>query len=579
MSFFIVSLILLVLSSYCSADLVYGEDMSDISEWTITVSGSSQIAQSSTYCGNSCPSLRLFCVTSSSCSFYRSFSGTLPDDGYMIIWKMTPSATGSSNYYYLEDGSWGVGIEVDDSEYNIVVDGSTGCSGTPEEGYCYEGLCYHQTAVSLGNGGKIILEWHKDGSHRDLYFYTADYDGSNLQHKFTLNDVTCFGSSYSQLRLGGDGNQVDALGTAYIDDFALYSNPFYINPTTPVVYDPDGGATYNNVVPVDCRSTDENPYDTLTYTVDIYYSSSWHSASCASGDCDIDTSSVPEQSNVRIRCNASDGHGTSSWAYSGYFTIQHASCTDGIKNQDETDIDCGGTICSDCANGKACLLNSDCQSNWCHNNICTQMTCSDGVQNQGETGVDCGGPCPPCETTTTTTTLPWWPEAVINLTEYKRKNDTVSFYHIIQWNQTNLNGLREQYGMYQWELRRNDTPDYWDYWGDYCSGVFYSDLPYADDTASEEHNFILLCPLRSFSFLGGQNNEEFEIRLNPAKDSLQKLKADYPYLIFVEFKRKIKNETFEIKVESEFCGGKWPLCEYPFTRLWPREFERMNVTS
>jgi len=31
------------------------------------------------------------------------------------------------------------------------------------------------------------------------------------------------------------------------------------------------------------------------------------------------------------------------------------------------------------------------------------MTCSDGIQNQGEDGVDCGGPCSSCATTTTTT--------------------------------------------------------------------------------------------------------------------------------------------------------------------------------
>ncbi|OYT41540.1 MAG: hypothetical protein B6U86_02040, partial [Candidatus Altiarchaeales archaeon ex4484_43] len=24
-------------------------------------------------------------------------------------------------------------------------------------------------------------------------------------------------------------------------------------------------------------------------------------------------------------------------------------------------------------------------------------TCSDGIQNQGEEGIDCGGPCPPCK--------------------------------------------------------------------------------------------------------------------------------------------------------------------------------------
>lgn len=50
-----------------------------------------------------------------------------------------------------------------------------------------------------------------------------------------------------------------------------------------------------------------------------------------------------------------------------------ASCTDGIQNQGETGVDCGGP-CTACA------------------------TCDDGIQNQGETDVDCGGPCTPCNT-------------------------------------------------------------------------------------------------------------------------------------------------------------------------------------
>ncbi len=47
------------------------------------------------------------------------------------------------------------------------------------------------------------------------------------------------------------------------------------------------------------------------------------------------------------------------------------SCSDGIQNQGETGVDCGGP-CTPC------------------------FTCSDGIQNQGETGIDCGGPCPAC---------------------------------------------------------------------------------------------------------------------------------------------------------------------------------------
>ena len=47
------------------------------------------------------------------------------------------------------------------------------------------------------------------------------------------------------------------------------------------------------------------------------------------------------------------------------------SCDDGVKNQDETDVDCGG-VCDACP------------------------TCSDGILNQDEIDVDCGGICPAC---------------------------------------------------------------------------------------------------------------------------------------------------------------------------------------
>ncbi len=49
-------------------------------------------------------------------------------------------------------------------------------------------------------------------------------------------------------------------------------------------------------------------------------------------------------------------------------------CANGIQDEDETGVDCGGP----CA-------------------PCSTATCSDNIKNQDETGVDCGGPCLPCE--------------------------------------------------------------------------------------------------------------------------------------------------------------------------------------
>ena len=44
-------------------------------------------------------------------------------------------------------------------------------------------------------------------------------------------------------------------------------------------------------------------------------------------------------------------------------------CSNGIKEGDETDIDCGGS-CTLCSNGKSCLIDSDCESSYCNGGIC-----------------------------------------------------------------------------------------------------------------------------------------------------------------------------------------------------------------
>lgn len=72
------------------------------------------------------------------------------------------------------------------------------------------------------------------------------------------------------------------------------------------------------------------------------------------------------------------------------------TCNDGVQNQTETDIDCGGN-CFTCQDGKMCLINADCNSFNCVTGICQPAlpSCMDGMQNQGETDIDCGGPnCP-----------------------------------------------------------------------------------------------------------------------------------------------------------------------------------------
>jgi hypothetical protein len=71
---------------------------------------------------------------------------------------------------------------------------------------------------------------------------------------------------------------------------------------------------------------------------------------------------------------------------------------DGVRNADESDVDCGGATCAGCAIGGACAAGRDCGSGVCVGGLCQAPTCTDGVRNGGETDVDCGGAtsCPRC---------------------------------------------------------------------------------------------------------------------------------------------------------------------------------------
>jgi hypothetical protein len=72
------------------------------------------------------------------------------------------------------------------------------------------------------------------------------------------------------------------------------------------------------------------------------------------------------------------------------------TCSDIIKNQHESDVDCGGGVCLSCELGQTCILNSDCTTAYCSSGICETPSCFDNVQNGNEVGVDCGGSCGEC---------------------------------------------------------------------------------------------------------------------------------------------------------------------------------------
>ncbi|MDO8584405.1 MAG: hypothetical protein Q7R83_04475 [bacterium] len=85
---------------------------------------------------------------------------------------------------------------------------------------------------------------------------------------------------------------------------------------------------------------------------------------------------------------------SSGYCLNNVCTVQNnGSCNDGVKNGAETGVDCGGNVCARCANGLGCSQNSDCANNLCSGGICqgNGNNCNNSLRDGAETDVDCGG--------------------------------------------------------------------------------------------------------------------------------------------------------------------------------------------
>ena len=87
---------------------------------------------------------------------------------------------------------------------------------------------------------------------------------------------------------------------------------------------------------------------------------------------------------------AADGKTSDVGVSDGKTSDGHAK--DGAADASRMDAGCSPA----CANGAACTLGGDCTSKVCTGGKCQVPTCSDGVENQNETSIDCGGVCGTC---------------------------------------------------------------------------------------------------------------------------------------------------------------------------------------
>jgi hypothetical protein len=83
------------------------------------------------------------------------------------------------------------------------------------------------------------------------------------------------------------------------------------------------------------------------------------------------------------------------------FTPGTKTCGNGAKDGDETDVDCGEVCGVACSLQAGCSTAADCVSQQCNavTHVCTEGPCADGIKNNQETDIDCGGggSCAKCE--------------------------------------------------------------------------------------------------------------------------------------------------------------------------------------
>lgn len=117
--------------------------------------------------------------------------------------------------------------------------------------------------------------------------------------------------------------------------------------------------------------------------------------------CDTDGGKVCDGGGKCVECN-DDTHCMADPTKSSCDTGNHicvpGDCNDSKKNGEETDIDCGGSMCGKCGDGEDCGGATDCQSGVCApSNKCSAPACNDNVENGNESDNDCGGDCPGCD--------------------------------------------------------------------------------------------------------------------------------------------------------------------------------------
>ncbi|MEL7376125.1 MAG: hypothetical protein AAFN65_04130, partial [Bacteroidota bacterium] len=310
--------------------------------------------------------------TGDNCFVDSRISHTASNNGRAFAMNSSVSLAGTSNPRLEFAAKWSLHTTTDYVRLQISTNGGGSWSNITTD------------AMETVNGGPAFKE------NERWTFQSVDlspYIGQSVRFRF---------ASFSNGSLRSDG--------FYFDDFTIadYTAPPACSVSGSIISQVcDGGNTVT--------TSDDSYTITVSATVsngsgayDVLVNGGQVAANIPSGNST--SFSLPadgSSANISFR-DASDNSCTSGNINTGALTSCSPTCSDGIQNGSETDVDCGGPDCAACPTCDDGIQNGDETDVDCGGPDCPACpTCDDGIQNGNETGVDCGGPdcdaCPTCD--------------------------------------------------------------------------------------------------------------------------------------------------------------------------------------
>ncbi len=272
------------------------------------------------------------------------------------------------------------------------------------EAYQYElidaGYCW---SPDYGPGKRTGITDANDTEPRGVIRLDCPEDGKNTIELKRKDAFVLRASDPAKvgLRVDGGAEQViDISGDLPVDlgDYTVASQVTARLISSPVQKDYTDPTSTNQSLMGGLGCTLTRRSESYNSTLEFHLTCQWGDFTCYDGvhnqnESDVDCGGLCGACTLGGSCNSDTDCSTENCVNN--VCERRETCVNATKDADEADVDCGGVCLAKCTMGQQCTDSSDCADNSpCSGGVCGAPRCSNGMKDDDETDVDCGGVCP-----------------------------------------------------------------------------------------------------------------------------------------------------------------------------------------